>query len=108
MPVDGVRLTELIDASLRCAIRFSKEPIYNDIIRDINTVRLFKNILLFFSQDLPTENIVRLSVIIIESIASADLDGAYIIDQEGLEEVVIRLANHSNQKIGKKYIPYCS
>ena len=107
MPIDGVKLTELVDASLRCAYRFSKEPIYNDIIRDLNTVRLFKNILLFFAHDEnkgPTENIVRLSVNIIEFISSADLEGAYIIHREGLDDAVIRLANHGNQKIGKKYI----
>ena len=104
MPIDGVRLTELVDASLRCACSFSKEPSYNDIIRDISTVRLFKNILLFFAHEDnkgPTENIVKLATAIIEFISSADLEGAYIIYREGLEEAVIRLTNHSNQKIGK-------
>jgi hypothetical protein len=59
----------------------------------------------FASEDKgPTENIVRLSVNIIEFISSADVEGAYIIHQEGLEEFVIRLTNHGNQKIGKNSI----
>merc|ERR1712110_318827 len=36
---------------------------------------------------------------IIEFICIADLEGAYIIFREGLEETVINLTNHPNQKI---------
>ena len=107
MPVDGVRRTELVEASLKCAYSFSKEAIYNDIIRDTPTIHLFKNILLFFAHEEKTgsvDNIIRLTAGIIESVSSADLEGAYIIYREGLEEAVIRLSNHGNQKIGKEYV----
>jgi len=102
VPIDGVKLTELIDASLRCAFSFSKETIYYDVMRDVKTVKLFKHILLFFAHEEnkgPIENIVRLAAAVIEFISSSDLEGAYIIYQEGFDEAVIRLANHSNQKI---------
>ena len=102
-PVDNVRMTELVDASLKCTTNFAKEPIYNDVIRDIESIRLFKNILLHFAGDNkgPTETLLRLTIMIIEIIASSDLDGAFIIHQENIEQDVIRLANHSNQKIGR-------
>merc|ERR1719328_34324 len=100
-PVDNVRMTELVDASLKCTTNFAKEPIYNDVIRDMESIRLFKNILLHFAGDNkgPTETLLRLTIMIIEIIASSDLDGAFIIHQENIEQDVIRLANHSNQKI---------
>lgn len=102
-PVDNVRMTELVDASLKCTTNFAKEPIYNDVIRDMESIRLFKNILLHFAGDNkgPTETLLRLTIMIIEIIASSDLDGAFIIHQENIEQDVIRLANHSNQKIGR-------
>ena len=95
-------MTELVDASLKCTTNFAKEPIYNDVIRDMESIRLFKNILLHFAGDNkgPTETLLRLTIMIIEIIASSDLDGAFIIHQENIEQDVIRLANHSNQKIG--------
>ena len=103
MPVDGVKLSDLADASLSCAVSFSKEPIYNEIIRNMNNIRLFKDILLFAHVENKgsTDNITRLAAGVIEAISGADLEGAYIIYREGLEEPVIRLSNHSNQKIGK-------
>ena len=85
-------------------MNFSKEPIYSDVMRDVNTVKLFKHILLFFANDenkSPIENIVLLATKVIEVISSSDLEGAYLIYQQGIEESVVRLAHHSNQKIGK-------
>ena len=87
-----------------CVFQLSKESIYKDIIWDMNNIRMFKAILLYFTHEEnkgPIENIVRLAAGIIEAVSSADLEGAYIIYREGLEETVIRLSNHSNQKIGK-------
>ena len=43
---------------------------------------------------------MKLATAIIEFICIADLEGAYIIFREGLEETVINLTNHPNQKIG--------
>ena len=104
MPVDNVRLTHILEASLTCVHSFSKQRIYNNIIRDINSIRLFKDMLLFFSgKEIKgsIDSIICLTAGIIETISSADVDGAYIIYREGLKEAVIRLQNHSNQKIGK-------
>ena len=103
MPVNGIRMTELVDASLKCATNFAKEATYNEVIRDIASIQLFRNILCHFAGDNkgPTETLLRLAIMIIEIIASADLDGAFIIHQQNIEQDVIRLANHSNQKIGK-------
>ena len=74
----------------------------------MNTIRLFKGILLFFAPEDTktgsTDNIIRLVAGIIVSVSSADLEGAYIIYREGLEEAVIRLSNHGNEKIGKEYV----
>ena len=95
-------MTELVDASLKCATNFAKEPIYNDVIRDIESIRLFRSILIYFANDNkgPTDTLLRFAIMLIETIASSDLDGAFIIHQENIEQDVIRLANHNNQKIG--------
>jgi len=102
-PVDGVRMTELVDASLKCSTNFAKEPIYNDVIRDMENIRLFRNILIHFSNDNkgPAEALLRFAIMLIEIIASSDLDGAFIIYQENIEQDVIKLASHNNQKIAQ-------
>ena len=100
---NGVRFSELVDVSLRCVFGFCKEPIYKDVVRNIQAIQLFKNTLSFFAHQEnkgQTENIVKLATAIIEFICIADLEGAYIIFREGLEETVINLTNHPNQKIG--------
>ena len=96
-------MTELVDASLKCSTNFAKEPIYNDVIRDKENIRLFRNILVHFSNDNkgPAEALLRFAIMLIEIIASSDLDGAFIIYQENIEQDVIKLASHNNQKIGK-------
>lgn len=48
-----------------------------------------------------TDTIIRLTAGIIDAISTTDLEGAYIVHREGLDEAVIPLSNHSNQKIAQ-------
>ena len=86
---------------------FSKDQVYQDIMRDANAMQLFKAIMLVFTR-CPEENkgstdtIIRLTAGIIDAISTTDLEGAYIVHREGLDEAVIPLSNHSNQKIGNR------
>ena len=76
-------------------------------MRDANAMQLFKAIMLVFTR-CPEENkgstdtIIRLTAGIIDAISTTDLEGAYIVHREGLDEAVLLLSNHSNQKIGNR------
>ena len=96
-----------MEAALGCMFYFSKDQVYQDIMRDANAMQLFKAIMLVFTR-CPEENkgssdtIIRLTAGIIDAISTTDLEGAYIVHREGLDEAVIPLSNHSNQKIGNR------
>ena len=101
--VDGVRLEEIVEASLSVVFHLSKESSNRHLIRDVAVIRLVKRIL---SCGPPPQNgngetIIRLTAGIVNEV-SADIEGAFAIHREpGMEALIKNLVQSRNEKIGQ-------
>jgi len=103
--VDGVRLEEIVEASLSVVFHLAKEGGNRGLIRDVAVIRLLKRILSCGpppGQSQAGENIIRLTAGIANEVASTDFpEGALAIHREpGFEHILKNLASSSrNEKI---------
>ena len=102
-PVDGVRLEEIVEASLSVVFHLAKESSNRHLIRDVAVIRLLKRIL---SCGPPPQNgngetIIRLTAGIVNEVSN-EIEGAFIIHKEGLADHLKPLINSRNEKIGMR------
>ena len=109
---DGIRLEEIVEASLSVVFHLVKEASNRPLIRDVAVVRLLKRILSCGPPpnapappaNSASENIIRLAAGVVNEVSS-DPEGAMAVHREpGFDHILKNLASSSrNEKTGEKH-----